>query len=213
MSKVLIIAFREFKQTVMRPIFIIAVFGIPLIIIGIMALMFVLISNTEQPPLVGQVAIVDDSGQAFAAAQTELSPEGAKRDQTEQIEEMTEVAREQMTGESVKPTDIGKMSMGLGVGEVNLTLIHVEAADEAAVDELVARIQPDDLLAVVVIREDVLQTPDPELPPSVSMLWSIRWFRAGRSVNSRSRTPLRSRFGISNQCPTGWRHWSGSLSV
>src|ERR1039458_6799563 len=49
--------------------------------------------------------------------------------------------------------------------------------------------------------------------PTVSMLCNIRCFRLGRCSRRRASVPLRSRLGISNQWPTGCRHWSGTLSV
>ena len=49
--------------------------------------------------------------------------------------------------------------------------------------------------------------------PTVSMLWTIRYFNRGRSWNSRSSVPLRSMLGTSYQWPTGCRHCMGTLSV
>ena len=56
MSKILTVAWREFTQTVMRKIFIIAVLGMPVVFIGIVVAAAILMEGNEQPNLIGTVA-------------------------------------------------------------------------------------------------------------------------------------------------------------
>ena len=67
MSKVVTIAWRDFKQTVFRKAFLIAVVGIPLFMMAMFGLMALIFMTHEQPPLVGTIAIVDASGEVIDA--------------------------------------------------------------------------------------------------------------------------------------------------
>ena len=93
MSKVLAIAWREFKQTVLRKIFLLAVLGMPVLFIAIAAIAGVMMKTQKEPPLVGTVAIVDPTGELSAAAQIEFDQEKIQRDAERQEKEAVEDAR------------------------------------------------------------------------------------------------------------------------
>ena len=98
MSKTITVAWREFKQTVLRPVFIIAVLGIPLLIVGVMIIAIVLTVQNKKPPLVGIVAIADATGEVSEAAKIEFGQEQLARDHARQIEEAQRSAQEQLEG-------------------------------------------------------------------------------------------------------------------
>ena len=94
MSKIVIIAWREFKQTVVRKVFVLAILGIPIFAVGAGALMIVVMRDHEQPPLVGTIAVVDRSGETIEAARTVFSPDEVAQDQQRQAEKMQAIAEE-----------------------------------------------------------------------------------------------------------------------
>ena len=68
MSKVMTIAWRDFKQTVFRKAFLIAVVVIPVFMIVLFGVWVLLLMTHREPPLVGALAIVDPSGGVAPAA-------------------------------------------------------------------------------------------------------------------------------------------------
>ena len=86
MSKIVMIAWREFKQTVVRKIFVLAIIGIPVFVVGAMALAFMVVQGHEEPPLVGTIAVVDPSGDTIDAARVEFSPTRIAHGQQRQAE-------------------------------------------------------------------------------------------------------------------------------
>ncbi len=76
MSKVVIIAWREFRQTVFRKVFLLAIVGIPVMIVGALVLLISVIQSHEKPSLeevfvqlVGQ----DEGAEAAAQAREDLT--------------------------------------------------------------------------------------------------------------------------------------------
>ena len=88
MSKVLHVAWRDFKQTVLRKIFLIAILGIPVFIVAAIGLTVMILVTHKEPPLIGTIALVDPSGEITAAAEAEFHPEQIAQDVQEQIEQM-----------------------------------------------------------------------------------------------------------------------------
>src|SRR5262245_49152213 len=74
MSRILVIAWRDFCQTVMRKVFLIAIVGIPLLVVGSVGVMVLILKGHKQPPLIGTVAVVDPSGAVAPAAAREFEP-------------------------------------------------------------------------------------------------------------------------------------------
>ncbi len=163
MSKVAIIAWREFKQTVFRKIFLLAIVGIPVLIVAVMVLMVALMEGHEEPPLEGTLAVVDPSGETIEAARVEFDTTRIERDEQQKIQQIQDLA-EELTGGSTPPASASKFKMGFGQGEVNVTIEGVTDAADSMIDALRDRLLADDLLAIAVIPADVLETPDLSVP-------------------------------------------------
>jgi len=171
MSKVLTIAWRDFKQTVLRKAFLIAIIAIPVVIIGLLALMGVLMATHTEPPLIGTLVIVDPTGEVSEAARREFEPKRIARDQAKHRQEMERASKEMLAGRpspgGVDPTQgSGSFQMGIGTGEVK---VHIEAhgaLDEGEMEKLKGRVRSTDLLAAAVIPAEVLENPDPEIDRS-----------------------------------------------
>lgn len=164
MSKTITVAWREFKQTVLRPIFIIAVIGLPLLIVGIMIIAIVLTVQNKQPPLVGTIAIVDPTGEVTEAAKIEFGREQLNRDQAEQMEEAQRRAKEQLEGgPGAMPgvTGAENPAMHLVRGAVKIDIESVTDNDESTVDSLTGRVREGTLIAAAVIPAEVIDLPDP----------------------------------------------------
>ncbi|MEE8155378.1 MAG: ABC transporter permease [Phycisphaerales bacterium] len=156
MSKIAAIAWREFKQTVMRKIFLLAVLGMPVLFIAIAAIAGVMMATHQEPPLVGTVAIFDPTGELSAAAQIEFDQEKIRRDEERQQRELAETATEALGSGSI-PTP-GAMPTAAR-GEVIITIERVEGDSDAVLKTLKQRVRDDDLLAAAVILPEVLDTP------------------------------------------------------
>ncbi len=163
MSKIAAIAWREFKQTVMRKIFLLAVLGMPVLIIAIMAIAGVMMKTHQEPPLVGTVAIVDPTGELSAAAQIEFDQEKIRRDEERQQREAVETATEALGSGSIPSGPLGKPGaiQKATRGEVIITIERVEGETDAALKTLKQRVRDDELLAAAVIGPEVLDaSPD-----------------------------------------------------
>ena len=157
MSKVVIIAWREFRQTVFRKVFVLAIVGIPVLLVAVLVLMISVIESHEQPPLEGAIAVVDPSGETIEAARVEFDPTRIERDVQQQTQQIQDLA-EELTGGPTPPAS--KFKMAFGQGEVNVTIEGVTDAADSTLDALRARLLSDDLLAIAVIPAEVLETPD-----------------------------------------------------
>ncbi len=161
MSKIVAIAWREFKQTVMRKIFLLAVLGMPVLVIAIGVIAGVMMKTHQEPPLVGTVAIVDPTGELSAAAQIEFDQEKIRRDEVRRKREAVESATEAL-GSGSSPTGSfgtpGAMSKAAR-GEVIITIERVEGDTDASLKKLKQRVRDDELLAAAVILPEVLDTP------------------------------------------------------
>ncbi|MCH8260233.1 MAG: ABC transporter permease [Planctomycetes bacterium] len=161
MSKIAAIAWREFTQTVMRKIFLLAVLGMPVLIIAIGVIAGVMMKTHQEPPLVGTVAIVDPTGELSAAAQIEFDQEKIRRDEERQQREAVETATEALGSGSIPPGSIGTSGAmpKAARGEVIITIERVEEETDAALKTLKQRVRDDELLAAAVIGPEVLDIP------------------------------------------------------
>jgi ABC-2 type transport system permease protein len=165
MSKVWAVAWREFKQTVLRKIFLFALIGMPVLIVVAMVLIVFMVETQEQPPLEGTVAIVDSSGEVIAAARREFDPATIKRERQRQAEDVAKAGQEMLErGQMTMPTDATRFDMGMGSGEVNVVLEQHARTNEATLGSLKERVLERDLLAVAVFPPPVLDNPDPGSP-------------------------------------------------
>lgn len=165
MTKVATIAIREFKQTVLRKVFLVAIIGIPILIVAAFGLVLLVMLNHEQPPLVGTIAVVDPTGEVAEAARVELDPARIAADRQKQAEEMQEAGEAAMraAGMPGQPGAAGtaRFDMGMGQGIVDLKVEAHPRASEAVVESLRERIRSGDLVAVAIVAEDLLVPPDP----------------------------------------------------
>ncbi len=161
MSKIVTIAWREFKETVVRKVFVLAILGIPVLMVGAMALAFMVMKGHEEPPLVGTIAVVDPSGDTIDAARIEFSPKRIAHEQQRQAEEIQAIVEELGAPPAAMPAG-GTFRMGIGKGTVEIEIEGVTEADEVTVDALRARVLSGDLVALAIITEAVLEVPDPD---------------------------------------------------
>ncbi len=176
MSKIAAVALREFKQTVLRKVFLIAIIGSPVLIVGAIGLAVVVLLGHEQPPLIGTIAVVDPTGEVAAAATVEFRPEEIEADRRKELEHVQEAGEEAMraAGINAPPSPAGgtRFDMGLGQGEVNVEIEAHPGADAAAVEALRERVRRGDLLAQALYADAVIDPPgaDRENEPRFDLL-------------------------------------------
>jgi ABC-2 type transport system permease protein len=164
MSRVATIAWREFRLTVFRPIFIIAVLGIPVGLVGVMALAVALTVQSEknQPPLIGTVAIAAPTPEVAEAVQLEFGEEQLRRDTAEQIEAAQQRIEKQVeSGPGMgNVSDLAAAPPTIARGDIRVDVEPVSVDDASAVDALTERVRQGDLLAAAIIEPAVLAVPD-----------------------------------------------------
>ncbi len=162
MSKTLTVAWREFKQTVLRPIFIIAILGIPILIVGVMAIAIILTVQSKQPPLEGTIAVADVTGEVAEAASVEFDQQQLAKDQAEQFQEMQQQTMESLEGGATS-SPLGAAAppaMPAARGDVRIEIEAVDGADVSGVGDLAGRVSAGDLLAAAIITPDVIDGAD-----------------------------------------------------
>ena len=170
MSKIAIIAWREFTQTVLRKVFLLAIVGIPVLIVGVGVLAVVVITGHKEPPLEGTIAVVDPTGEVIEAARREFDPKRIKKDRQQELEQIQQATEDILSG-AATPGAVpgfdppgGTFRMGIGQGTVNVRIEAVTDASDSTVDGLRQRVHAGDLLAVAIIPADVIEIPDSTLP-------------------------------------------------
>ncbi len=164
MSKTLTVACREFRQTVLRPIFIIAVLGIPVLIIGVMALAIFLTVQNKQPPMEGTVAVADLTGEVAEAARVEFDQQRLDRDQAEQLRQMQQQTMESLEGGAAQ-SPLGASSppvMPAARGEIRIDIERVDGSNEEDVASLAGRVSDGDLVAAAVVTSEVIEAAEGE---------------------------------------------------
>jgi ABC-2 type transport system permease protein len=166
MSKVLIIAWREFKQTVLKKAFLIGIIGIPLLIIGIGGATALILINHEEPPLVGTVAVADASGKVAEAARAEFHPDQIAAEFTQQVNQAMNMAEDMGMPTSAPggPDPASMAAASFARGEVRIEVEAAPGVDDPTVAQLRERVRSGDLLAAAIIPPDVLAAPDPAMP-------------------------------------------------
>ena len=162
MSKVVTVAWREFKQTVLRKVFLLAILGIPILMVGVMTLVVLAMAGHQEPPLVGTIAIVDPSGEVAAAAEIEFDPKRVAGQQQKQVEEI-EAAVGDLLRPGALPVTTFEMGDFGGRGTVDVQIEAHEQADQETIDALKDRVWRGDLIAAAVVTDAVLANPDPEV--------------------------------------------------
>ncbi len=166
MSKVVTVAWRDFKQTVFRKAFLIAVVGIPVFMMAMFGLFWFILRTQQEPPLVGTLAVVDPSGEVSRASEIEFDPQRLAREQQKQIEELEAAADDLLRSGGVPtapPAATFEMGDFGGRGTVDVQIEAHERADEETINALKDRVWRGDLIAAAVVTDAVLANPDPEV--------------------------------------------------
>jgi ABC-type Na+ efflux pump permease subunit len=166
MPRTLIIAWRDFSLTVLRPAFLIAMLGIPLLMLAVTGIGMVMAMKQKEPPLMGKVAVVSPSARLLEAVRLELSQEQIERDRQRQLQEAQQRATDALSSG-------GGMTMGPGSeiaavlqrGQIRLELEPHEAEDDSLLEELKERVRDGRLLAAAHVGPAVLERPDAEADP------------------------------------------------
>jgi len=160
MSKVFTVAWREFRHTVLRPVFIIAVLGIPLLILGAIVVAALMTIQHEEPPLVGKIAVIDPAGDVAEAARLEFSPEEIRADDIRAMQHAQEAAEEITGGMGMGMAGPGAVSTpatALQRGEVRVEIESIQSDPAVVLDSQKERLRAGDLLAVVAIYPETMQ--------------------------------------------------------
>ncbi len=154
MSKTLTVARREFTQTVLRKTFLVAILGIPvLVVVGFGLAVLVMVGHRE-PPLQGTVAVVGPADLA-EAVRLEFDPEHIAAEQQRRMAQAAAAGRRLLAG-AAADTEVASdaVRMGMGVGKVHVT---VEAVVEPqAIESIKQRVRPGSLLAAAAVPEALL---------------------------------------------------------
>ena len=145
--KVLAVALREFRYTVLTKGFIFGALVMPVIMFGAVAAIGWLVGS-QLPPVSGSVAIVDPSGAVAPIAAEELAPDSIAKQQEERAEKL----------EKALPVAGGR---GAPAARVEITVEAVADDSKANEDALRARVQAGTLLGIAVVPAEVLSA-DPK---------------------------------------------------
>ncbi len=149
MSKVWIVAWRDFKQTVLRKAFLIAVLGIPLLILIVIAAAALIIVGHKEPPLIGTVAVVDRSGEVAEALRL------AFRESKDDVADLVESTMSPGMGLGMGGGSTRIPGMTRGEIRVDVEVLEVEPAE--VIDQLHQRVRTGELLAAAIIAPETLQ--------------------------------------------------------
>lgn len=153
LRRIAIVAWRDFRLTVLRKTFLLAIVGIPVLMIGIMVVAGVLMVRHEEPPLVGTVAVIDAEGDVADAVRAEFESERVDADRAPT-----------MPGPGMMPPgSAGPMPMGMALarGAVEIDVRRV-AGDRAALDAQHEAIRSGELVAAAWFPASSL---DPDAAP------------------------------------------------
>ncbi len=166
MNKILQIARREFAATVMTKGFLIGLLVMPLMI-GVMAVLMPMLLNFKSPPIKGEIAVIDPTGEVIGRLREQLEPTAfASRRQAmdERLNAVMPAATQQFAKGSAAEAQIGESLKGI-LGEVpqlTLSQIATEAGLEAAKARLLlGKGETGALLAVIVLEHNAVQGSEP----------------------------------------------------
>ncbi|MFK7961335.1 MAG: ABC transporter permease [Phycisphaerales bacterium] len=146
MSKVFAVMRREIRHTVMTKAFLIALVGVPILMVGAIAIAVVIMANHEQPPLEGRIVLIDGDGAVTAEANEIFAR--IRTDRRTAIERMTEAAASgdpESIADAAREAQSNAGPMGMGA-----------MATPGLIDVVVEREAGDPLLEIPEsLREDV----------------------------------------------------------
>ncbi len=168
MSKVMTVAWREFKATALTKAFIIGAVLAPAVGIGLAVAMPVLLTR-KPPPLAGTVAMVDPGGAIAAATAVEIDPETVRA----RIEEALDEALEKLDSSRMPSSFSGDQAIGAtrDLARVEIDVELERHDDPGALDELKRRLREGDLVAIITVEGGEEGVPAATGPPSEVTLY------------------------------------------
>ncbi len=133
MKKILCVAKREFLATVTTKAFIIGIFVAPLLI-GVFIVMFPRMINRTPPKVVGEIAIVDPTGQVTEGLRAYLQPENfieRREERSREAEEAAPPAVKAMISRTPQGEQAVRQQLDAAMGDVpQLTLVPVDPSTD-----------------------------------------------------------------------------------
>jgi ABC-type Na+ efflux pump permease subunit len=150
-----LVAWRDFKHTVMTKAFLFAIVGVPILLIGIFAIAAIVMIGHKEPPLVGTVAVAAPSEAVVEAIRGEFDPDRIKQEQEAEAAERDATAAGvgAMTGTADYDAAGGSLSGMPARGEVDISIEALDSEVDAFTDQLKQRLEKGDLLAVAIIPQ------------------------------------------------------------
>jgi ABC-2 type transport system permease protein len=145
MRKIWAVAFRELRHTVLTKGFIFGALVMPVIMFGAIAAIGMLV-GMQMAPVSGTVAIVDPSGRVAEFARAELTPEQVAKDMEERLSRNSEF-------KSLGTASGAQASTVLPAFDVTVDSVP----DASRIDELRAKVQSEELLALVIVPPEALK--------------------------------------------------------
>lgn len=161
MKKILQIARREFSATVMTKGFLIGLLVMPLML-GLMMLVLPLLINVKAPPIQGEIALLDPTGEVVDRLRDQLAPEAfaeRRRVLDEKLNAAMPMAKTLASGAAADARVGQSLDMVLGEApHIEVSVVDAETSLDAARSRLLlGRSEPEALLAVLVLHADAVQ--------------------------------------------------------
>jgi ABC-2 type transport system permease protein len=165
MSRILVIAWREFSATAMTKGFLIGAVGIPLLAVAMIPLIIFLIARASAPEVSGTVAVIDGTGLVTAPMAQMLSPEAIAARERERQERVKEFVSSATKG---VPVDEKQLDKGVQMSAASLPKIKLDVEGlgaDADLEQVQSTLRgrtarQGGRLAVVVVDPDaVIQSP------------------------------------------------------
>ena len=162
MTKILLVAMREFVATALTKGFIIGALVVPAIAAVAIPVVVILLNSAEAPAINGSLAVIDRSGEVVPALREEMAPERIAERMKLQREEIAREAAEQMGPLAGRTGDMDQQIARAQGGVPRIAIDDLGPdADPEAERVKVAGDSPDDggRLGLLVIDRDVVEPP------------------------------------------------------
>jgi ABC-2 type transport system permease protein len=150
MRRVLAVAFREFRHTVLTKGFIFGALLMPVIMVVMIAAIGALVGS-QMAPVSGTLAVIDPSGTVAVFVPAELSPDAIAEEAREALERNS----------TLLPKGTGEQAVAQAAALAPRIDVKVDPVADASLEEsLRAKVQSGELLGLAIVTADVLK-PDP----------------------------------------------------
>ncbi len=141
-SKVLLIAFREFKSTAMTKGFLIGAFLVPAIAIAVIPLIILLMMNADAPVVHGELAVQDKTGSVIPYLRDELSQDAMIDRRKKEVEKVKAVTDQALGSMSEMNSDLVSSAVDQAIEQStdDLPMIRVRQLDQGV--DLVVEKEP-----------------------------------------------------------------------